>query len=85
MNEQAVRATPVDRRAWVTCGEVARRLDPGLVVATTAAGEQLITQLQRMPATEYVVVDAGNQIFGVLAATDVDPRPPCPLTEAVQP
>jgi Zn-dependent protease len=71
VNEQAVRATPVDRRAWVTCGEVARRLDPGLVVAMTAAGEQLITQLQRMPATEYVVVDAGNQIFGVLAATDV--------------
>jgi Zn-dependent protease/CBS domain-containing protein len=71
VNEQAVRSTPTDRRPWVTCGEVARRLDPGLVVAMTAGGEQLISQLQRMPATEYIVVNADNQVYGVLAATDV--------------
>ncbi len=35
-------------------------------------GEPMIRAMQRMPATEYLLVEADGSVFGVLVSQDVD-------------
>lgn len=71
VNEAAVTATPEVRRPWVTVSALARRLEPGLIVAADLTGEDLIRHLDATPATEYLVVEPNGAIVGVLAVADV--------------
>ena len=72
VNEAAVQATPEDRRPWLPVSAVSRSLEPGLTLSADLAGEPLILAMQRMPATEYVLVEGDGEIFGVLVTDDVD-------------
>jgi Zn-dependent protease/CBS domain-containing protein len=72
VNEAAVMATPEHRRPWVQVGEFARSLEPGMVISAELAGEQLVRALQAAPATEYLVVEPTGEVYGVLAAADVE-------------
>lgn len=72
VSETAVAATPEHRRPWVTIGDLAQRLEPGLVVSTGLAGEGLLTALRTRPSTEYLVVEPDGRTYGVLARSDVD-------------
>ncbi|MDP9443068.1 MAG: M50 family metallopeptidase [Actinomycetota bacterium] len=72
VNEAAVKATPPERRPWVSCGSVARTVERGLLLDADIGGEALIRRMQQTPATEYVVVESDGQVFGVLATSDVD-------------
>lgn len=72
VNEAAVRATPEARRPWVPVGDLSRRIHPDHVVAASLAGEDLVRALTRLPATEYLVVEANGDIYGVLASADVE-------------
>ena len=72
VNEAAVRATPENRRPWVPVGDLSRRIHPDHVVAASLAGEELVQALTRLPASEYLVVEANGDIYGVLASADVD-------------
>jgi Zn-dependent protease/CBS domain-containing protein len=72
VNEAAVMATPEQRRPWVQVGEFARTLEPGMVISAELAGEQLVRALQESPATEYLVVEPTGEVYGVLAAADVE-------------
>lgn len=72
VNEAAVRATPENRRPWVPVGDLSRRIHPDHVVAASLAGEELVRALTRLPASEYLVVEANGDIFGVLASADVE-------------
>jgi Zn-dependent protease/CBS domain-containing protein len=72
VSEQAVLATPENRRPWVTVGELSRGLAPELELPADLSGEDLINALRRAPATEYLLVDPAGQVYGVLAASDVD-------------
>jgi Zn-dependent protease/CBS domain-containing protein len=72
VNEAAVRATPEERRPWVTIGAVSRFLDAGLRLPADIAGEQLILAMQSAPATEYLLVEPDGRIYGVLNSGDVD-------------
>ncbi|MDQ3592171.1 MAG: M50 family metallopeptidase [Actinomycetota bacterium] len=72
VNENAVLATPVDRRPWVVVGSLARALEPGLVLSADLSGEALLRALQDTPAGEYVLVEADGSLSGLLAAADVD-------------
>jgi Zn-dependent protease len=72
VNEAAVRATPEHRRPWVPVGDFSRRIQPDHVVVATLAGEALVAALTRTPSTEYLVVEPNGDIFGVLAAEDVE-------------
>ncbi|MGH3343511.1 MAG: site-2 protease family protein, partial [Carbonactinosporaceae bacterium] len=72
VSEAAVSATPLQRRPWVLVSSVARTLEPGLVVSAELSGEQLVDALRSAPATEYLVVEPSGEIYGVLAATDVE-------------
>lgn len=72
VNEAAVTATPAQRRPWIEAGTLARTLDPGLVLPVDLSGMALIEAVRRSPASEYLVVDSSGQVFGVLAASDLD-------------
>jgi Zn-dependent protease len=72
VNEDAVIATPEQRRPWIDVGAVARTIAPGMVLPADLSGMDLITAVRRTPATEYLLVESSGQIYGVLAATDLD-------------
>jgi Zn-dependent protease/CBS domain-containing protein len=72
VNEVAVEATPESRRPWVTAGSLSRSLEPSLVLAADLEGEPLIEAMRETPAGEYLLVERGGEIFGVLATSDVN-------------
>jgi len=72
VNEASASATPEHRRPWVSVSSVARSIEPGLVLSAELSGEDLVRAMQATPASEYLVLDQGGDIFGVLATKDVE-------------
>ena len=72
LNESAVMATPDQRRPWIEAGSLARTLEPNMVLPADLSGMALLDALRRAPASEYLLVEPSGQVFGVLAARDVD-------------
>jgi Zn-dependent protease/CBS domain-containing protein len=72
VNEAAVVSTPAERRPWMPVGDVARRLEDGLSLSADLSGEPLLRAMNRVPASEYVLVEPDGSIYGVLVAKDVD-------------
>ena len=72
VNEQALLATPEDRRPWVAVSTVARSIDDGLRLPAAIAGEELVRAITQTPAHEYLLVEDDGTIYGVLATADVD-------------
>lgn len=71
VSEEALLATPEDRRPWVPTGSVARTLEPGMTLSADLVGEDLVRAMQQVPAGEYVLVETDGSVLGVLAASDV--------------
>jgi CBS domain-containing protein len=72
VNETAVMATPPQRRPWVEAGSLARTIDPSLVLPADLSGMALLDAIRRAPASEYLLVEPSGQVYGVLAARDLD-------------
>jgi Zn-dependent protease/CBS domain-containing protein len=72
LNETAVMATPEQRRPWIEAGSLARTLEPNLVLPADLSGMALLDAIRRAPASEYLLVEPSGQVYGVLAARDVD-------------
>jgi Zn-dependent protease/CBS domain-containing protein len=72
VSERAVLATPPGRRPWVEVGELSRSLERDLTLSADLAGEDLVTAVQRAPAGEYLLIEPTGQVYGVLAADDVN-------------
>ncbi|MFI9594848.1 site-2 protease family protein [Nonomuraea sp. NPDC052265] len=72
VNEAAVQATPEHRRPWVDVGSLAKALEPTMVLAADLTGEPLIDAMRSAPAGEYLLVEHGGEIYGVLATADVN-------------
>ncbi|MCW2876077.1 MAG: Zn-dependent protease-like protein [Sphaerisporangium sp.] len=72
VNEAAVTATPEQRRPWVTVGSLARSLEPSLVLPADLAGESLLDAMRGTPSGEYLLVERGGDVFGVLVTADVN-------------
>ena len=72
LNEGAVMATPPQRRPWIEAGSLARTLEPSLVLPADLSGMALLDAIRRAPASEYLLVEPSGQVYGVLAARDVD-------------
>jgi Zn-dependent protease/CBS domain-containing protein len=72
VNETAVMATPPARRPWLEAGAMARTIEPNMVLPADLSGMALLDAIRRAPATEYLLVEPSGQVFGVLAARDVD-------------
>lgn len=70
--EAAVQAVPEDRRPWVPVGDLSRRLEPEHRVLADLAGQELVAAMTSSPASEYLVVEANGDIYGVLATADVE-------------
>jgi signal-transduction protein with cAMP-binding, CBS, and nucleotidyltransferase domain len=72
VNESAVMATPPQRRPWIDAGSLARTIDPGMILPADLSGMALLDAVRRSPATEYLLVEPSGQVYGVLAASDLD-------------
>jgi Zn-dependent protease len=72
VNENAVMATPPQRRPWIDAGSLARTIGPGMILPADLSGMALLDAVRRSPATEYLLVEPSGQVYGVLAATDLD-------------
>ena len=72
LNETAVMATPPQRRPWIEAGALARTLEPDLVLPADLSGMALLEAIRRAPASEYLLVEPSGEVYGVLAARDVD-------------
>ncbi|GAB1823306.1 site-2 protease family protein [Herbidospora sp. RD11066] len=72
VNEAAVNATPEPRRPWINVGSLSRTLEPALVLGADLEGESLIDAMRDNPAGEYLLVERGGEIYGVLATADVN-------------
>jgi Zn-dependent protease/CBS domain-containing protein len=72
VNEAAVMATPPQRRPWIDAGSMARSIEPSLVLPADLSGMALLDAMRRAPASEYLLVEPSGQVYGVLAARDLD-------------
>jgi CBS domain-containing protein len=72
LNEAAVTATPPQRRPWIDVGSMARTIEPNLVLPADLQGMALLEAMRRAPASEYLLVEPSGQVYGVLAARDLD-------------
>jgi len=72
VNEAAVASTPAERRPWMPAGDLARRLESGLMISADLSGEDLLKAMQTTPASEYVLVEPTGSVYGVLVTKDVD-------------
>ncbi|HEU0132879.1 MAG TPA: site-2 protease family protein [Mycobacteriales bacterium] len=67
----ALAAVPDRRRPWVTVADVARALEPGLVLDAGLDGPHLLERMRATPASEYLVRGPDGAVAGVLSAHDV--------------
>lgn len=72
VNDAAVNATPEQRRPWVNVGALARTLEPSLVLGADLEGEALLDAMRGTPSGEYLLVERGGEIYGVLVTADVN-------------
>ena len=72
VNESAVMATPTERRPWIDVGALARTIDPSLVLNADLGGMALLDALRQAPATEYLLTEESGEVYGVLAARDLN-------------
>ncbi|HEY6791204.1 MAG TPA: site-2 protease family protein [Trebonia sp.] len=72
LNEAAVTATPPQRRPWIEAGTLARSVEQSLVLPADISGMALLEAIRRAPASEYLLVEPSGQVYGVLAARDLD-------------
>jgi Zn-dependent protease/CBS domain-containing protein len=72
LNEAAVMATPPQRRPWIDAGSMARTIEPNLILPADLSGMALLEAIKRAPASEYLLVEPSGQVYGVLAARDLD-------------
>ncbi|WP_246042647.1 MULTISPECIES: site-2 protease family protein [Streptomyces] len=72
VRESAIASVPEHRRPWVAVSSLAQDLTDGMKVSAELAGEELLERLRSTPATEYLVVEAGGEVYGVLSTLDVE-------------
>lgn len=72
VREAAIAEVPQHRRPWITAGALAQDLGAGMRIPAELAGEELLERLRATPASEYLVVEPGGDVYGVLSTTDVE-------------
>jgi Zn-dependent protease/CBS domain-containing protein len=74
VDESLVESIPPDRRPWMPVTDVARALEPGLVLDVGLSGDDLVAAVRATPAHEYLVVDAAGRPAGILSVADLAAR-----------
>jgi hypothetical protein len=70
VDESLIGAVPVERRPWTQATEVARPLEPGLILPLGLHGRALLNRMRDTPAHEYLVVADDGSPAGILATVD---------------
>lgn len=70
VDESLIGAVPMDRRPWTQASEVARPLEPGLILPLGLHGKALLSRMRETPAHEYLVVAEDGSPAGILATAD---------------
>lgn len=70
VDEMRLGAVPPERRAWTPLREVARPLEPGLIVPVDIAAAELLDRMQATPAREYLAVATDGSPAGIIATVD---------------
>lgn len=71
VDERRIGAVPMERRPWVPVSEVARPIEPGLVLGVGLSGDALLAALRSTPAHEYLVVNQDGSPAGILSSKDL--------------
>ncbi|MEU8223135.1 site-2 protease family protein [Kribbella sp. NPDC048915] len=72
VSEKAVAAVAPNQRPWTTVSEVSTRIGAGHIIGVNDTGEEILSTLRAHPASEYLVLDADGNVYGVLATADVE-------------
>lgn len=72
VRETAIASVPEHRRPWVAVSTLAQDLTDGMKVSAELTGEELLDHLRATPASEYLVLETGGEIYGVLSTLDVE-------------
>lgn len=72
VRESAIASVPEHRRPWIAVSTLAQDLTDGMRVSADLGGEELLDHLRATPATEYLVLEPGGEIYGVLSTLDVE-------------
>jgi Zn-dependent protease/CBS domain-containing protein len=70
VDELLIGAVPPERRPWTSVSEVARPLEPGLVIPLGTDASGLLDRMQATPAHEYLVVAADGSPAGIITTLD---------------
>ena len=71
VDEAQIAAIEAHRRPWTTLSQVARELQPGMILAEDLTGQPLIDSLRAHPAPEYLIVGPDGVARGVVASVDL--------------
>jgi Zn-dependent protease len=71
VEERRVRGVPPEWQPWTSIREVARAIEPGLVLPDSLDAADLLDALRDTPAGEYLVVHQDGSPAGILAAGDL--------------
>lgn len=71
VDEARIGAVPPERRPWTQLADVARPLEPGLILPVHLTGEDLLAAVRATPAHEYLVVNRDGSPAGILATADL--------------
>ncbi|MFF9912942.1 site-2 protease family protein [Streptomyces sp. NPDC013457] len=72
VRETAIAGVPQHRRPWVAVSTLTQDLTDGMRVPAELTGQPLLDHLRTSPASEYLVVEENDEIYGVLSAADVE-------------
>jgi Zn-dependent protease/CBS domain-containing protein len=72
VSESAVAAVAPNQRPWTNVSEVSTRIGAGHIIGVNDTGEEILATLREHPASEYLVLDAGGSVYGVLATADIE-------------
>ncbi|MEU7020847.1 site-2 protease family protein [Streptomyces sp. NPDC046203] len=72
VRETAIAGIPQHRRPWVAVSALSQDLTDGMKVPADLTGQPLLDHLRASPATEYLVVEEGGEIYGVMSTADVE-------------
>lgn len=72
VNDAAAVAVPEHRRPWVPTADLARAVEPALVLSADLEGEALLEALNAVPASEWLVLERDGTVSGVIQAPDVE-------------
>jgi Zn-dependent protease/CBS domain-containing protein len=70
VEEARMGAVPPERRPWMQAAEVARPLEPGLILPLELGGRALLNRMRETPAHEYLVVDDAGAPAGIVSTVD---------------